>query len=205
MYYVTLIPVVSAPHCVSIGERTWDTEKEFEIMPFSSKTAVKRAIAALVKTGGYTPAERKDAIASAVGTYQPLTELPFDDLLQVHRWLEEASRGTKLTLMRTLPVGACFAVNNGDWDGRIVSVDGVKHLIAHDTGKRINLAQDPYYSLDITLQAPPEPTAKELTVETIRSLTQQVRTDTEAGAVPADEVRLLCDVVDSILALGSGE
>lgn len=44
-----------------------------------------------------------------------------------------------MTDVRTLPVGAMFYVVNGGWNGKIVDVDGVKHLNVEETGSSYNL------------------------------------------------------------------
>ncbi|ALA07222.1 hypothetical protein SECTIM467_98 [Brevibacillus phage SecTim467] len=40
-----------------------------------------------------------------------------------------------------LAVGTEFNVINGAWDGKIIEVDGVKHLHVLDTDKKFNLSR----------------------------------------------------------------
>lgn len=56
--------------------------------------------------------------------------------------------GGTTTVMNTLEVGTKFFVNNGNWDGEIIEVDGEKHL-ATGSGNQFKL--DDTYTLDITL------------------------------------------------------
>ena len=55
--------------------------------------------------------------------------------------------------MANLPVGTEFIVNNGLWSGKIVEVDGKKHVHVNVTGRNIELKEDSEdgYILDISI------------------------------------------------------